>query len=639
MFSNAPINDDWIFLRQIEAFDLGIFTLSKEIDPSFILQGLLGFVWGKLFGISFLSLQVLTFLITLLGVYALYLIFKELEIPRNFIVLALLLYFFNPLVFASAFTFMSDNYFLTFLLFSLFFYVKFLKTLERRNLLFAGIFTFLSILVRQTGILTFFAFSAVFTYIYVLNLKTTIDQKFNLEYIFRLLQGVKLRFLDSTSVYTQIGFKKYIKNVGTLTLFVFSAYLIYSTWPTYGNNRTFILLTQIPERLYLMLLALLYFVVFMFPLMFLIKLWNFNFAKIKRNPFKFIKQFAPFALLFVFFYKYFYGFDLFPLGNVLYIEDLYTKSNFRSNFSLFDNVVFKSFMSLVFSYSVSTFIYYFAKALYKTFDSNSPFDVLKTYISGFFTKKVVTAKTKKIFWLLNFLQSKNESTQISQKTAITLFLIATGIFNYLILLISSDIYDRYLLPSFVCFLIAFLYNNHSQFVLNSVDASKNFRAFFSTNKLLAALTLLLIFISLVLQWEYSQKNNLMYKQAFAISEQTGAVKQISLNDTYLNYAISKAENDYTGTIERKSFEYKCFVQDYTLDSENSFFKSLARLHDNVTDKYFDNPKPYNFKKKNNLPRVKKNLDKLIYNDEYFSPLYNFVGKRAFVGSWCLQDSI
>jgi len=90
MIGNYPVNDDWIFYRQIEAFNQGIWALSSKIDPSFIAQGLIGYLWSKIFGLNFINLQILTLLITILGSVAFIKILKTLNIPKNIRILCLL---------------------------------------------------------------------------------------------------------------------------------------------------------------------------------------------------------------------------------------------------------------------------------------------------------------------------------------------------------------------------------------------------------------------------------------------------------------------------------------------------------------------------------------------------------------------
>jgi len=97
------------------------------------------------------------------------------------------------------------------------------------------------------------------------------------------------------------------------------------------------------------------------------------------------------------------------MGNVLYIEELYAKSDFRSNFSLFDNIFLKSGLALVWGFGFAKLLLY------------------------------VLSKIKGVVRLGNF--SKPE-----------IFLLSSAALNFGVLFLSSDMYDRYLLPlSFFCY--------------------------------------------------------------------------------------------------------------------------------------------------------------------------------------------
>jgi len=67
----------------------------------------------------------------------------------------------------------------------------------------------------------------------------------------------------------------------------------------------------------------------------------------------------------------------------------------------------------------------------------------------------------------------------------------------------------------------------------------------------------------------------------------------------------------------------------------SVLKAAQNLEDFIDKKLIKNKKPYNVLKKS-IPRAKNNLDKMVYNQRYFSFLYDLVGKEAYVGSWCLE---
>lgn len=536
MFGNYPVNDDWIFARQIDAFNHGIIKLSAEIDPSFLFQGFLGYVWSRLFGYSFVSLQILTFLITVLGALFLFKTLRLLETNRKLAIFATLLYFFNPLIFTSSFSFMTDNYFVTCLIISLYFYVLSQKFPDKkRYFLLSCLFIFFSTLVRQTGVFIGVAYLLA-------------------EYIY----GIKSKNLDR---------KQFVIHSIVLLSAVACATLLAVLWPKFGNNRILLDPNYLSKRLTLFTLSPLYFVIFMFPLYFV---KNIKLTKIYISK---VVILAVSVFLFVTIFKN----DIFPVGNVLYIEQLHTKSDFRSNFSLFDNVIFKISLSFLISLGIFKFL-------------SLSWDRVKIRTIKF--------------------------------DGISLALLVLGLLNYFVTLISSDFYDRYLLPTFVCILILFVYQFKDILVLTK------------PNYLVLAL---MIFISVALQWDYSSVSRLKYNQAEMLGKSTGLYKQVLLNGTYTNYIITKNTNDYTGLDERRSFEFKCFIQDYTLDAETDVFAGTESFMKYFEDTFVDNPRPLDAKKVSSIPRVKNNLDKLIYNSEYFSLRYSLVGKRAFVATFCKND--
>jgi hypothetical protein len=537
MLGNFPTNDDWIFVRQVEAFARGIFRLHAELDPSFVAQGFLGLAWGKLFGINFSSLRVLTFLITLLGLLFFVLLLKTLEIKRSLRCAAALLYFFNPLVFASAFTFMTDNYFLTFTVISAYFFVRYLKLRGSLFGVFLGAtFVLFATLTRQIGIFAGCAF------------------------LLALLQDM----------FRGVTRKRDLFAFFLTALFSIGGYLISSSWPRFGANGMFILAEFLAKRRHYMLLSLHYFPLFVFPLFFgIAQIKGFSRAQLVLGG---LISFV----LGIFLYKY----DFFPAGNVLYLEKLYTKSHFRSNFSIFDNIFFKVFFAGLISAALSL------------------------GILGIVPK-------------ISLRKLKVES--------IDLFLLFLGVGNFLILIIASDYYDRYFIPSFVCFLI---------FLVRRINNDFKFTRAVSLG------LLLWIFISVSLQWEYHAQNKIKWSQVAKLSELTGLVTQIELNDTFVRYATTQRAQDYTGLASTQgAFTKKCFVQDYTLDSASVILNQLQEFEEFINDNIIARSKPYKVKKKKGLSRAKNNMDKFIFNDEYFSPLYNLVGKRSYVASWCLEDVV
>jgi len=449
MIGNYPVNDDWVFVRQIEAFNQGILKLNAELDPSFLSQGFLGFIWSKLFGAGFVSLQILTILITLLGLWGFVEILKHFKLEKRLIVVSSLLYIFNPLVFTSAFSFMTDNYLLTFMVLSIYFFLKYEKTLLYADTVFASILTLIAALVRQVGVFIGLAFMAGLLFE---------------KHVLKMPKSEKTQW----------------RAVFTVFLAVFLGFYIPRIWPDYGSNRMFILPEQVFGRVRLWLLSWHYIPLFIFPL--------FLGLRVKINTVR--KQLMVLAMAGIF-TIFLYNFDIFPVGNVLYLEGLHAKSDFRPTFSLLNNIFFKLWFSITVAFAL-------AKGAF------------------FLTDLIKKAKLK---WERQ-----------------DFFLLSLGLMNCFVLLVSSDFYDRYLLPSFVCFFLLFL---------------KKFSKNIVVSKRVIFTTAVLIFISVILQWEFSAKNRLKWQQVRALSEETGYVRQIELNDTYIDYIVTQQQNDFTGLIERK----------------------------------------------------------------------------------------
>ncbi len=529
MFGNYPVNDDWVFVRQIEAFQNGILTLSAELDPSFVSQGFLGYIWSNFFGTSFISLQVLTSLITLFALFGFIKILQLLKIEKRIIAICALVFIFNPIIFTSAFSFMTDNYFLFFFIWSIYFYLKFLVKNENPiNLLFGSIFVVLSTLTRQVGILVAVAFVFV--------------------EIIHLVRDKKLQ-------------KHFINMAVPFLLTLLSLYITLA-WPRFGANRAFIMHEQYKDRLFQVLLSLHYFPVFIFPFLIGLK------ANIRK------KVLIPVVLVIGYFlYKY----DFFPVGNVLFLEKLYTKSDFRSSFSVIDNIYFKLFFASILS----------------------------------------VALTKMLVMLFTSQRAKKRVFEQSDA-----FLFLTMFLNFVVLFISSDYYDRYLIPAVIAF-----------FILIVKKFSKNI--YITSNVKIAVV--LLVFISVALQLEASSIGKLKWKQVMALSQETGLATQIYHSGTYINYIVTHRENDFTGLIDRHaSFTSKCFVREYILEDKSVARDALENLQEKFDGTFLENRRPYGALKKDGISRANNNLDNFIYNEEYRSLIFNPVGKRAFVASWCVN---
>lgn len=540
-FKNVTINDDFLFYIQVKAFLINIFKLNVLIDPSFISQGILGYIWSLIFGFSIIKLRILTMLCTCVLIYVLGQILEELKIDSKISVLTMLCVAFNPLLFTSSLTFMTDTYFLMYAFISIFFYLKYFSNNSIKFLILGSSFSGLAFLTRQIGLVPFIAFIPIFLF-----------RKHELKNI------IKELFLILTPIFLCIA--------------------VLYFWPKYtaldgndnGPNPIFIESKFIFERVFREIPLSITIIAFsLLPLVWVVK--------VKPKILHILFICISFLIINIVF-----KFDLFPLGNVFYIEGLYAKTGFRSNLSIFDNVLFKLFLSFVVSFSIVT--------------------VVRLLIMG----------------LIFLIRRRKASIQ-------DMFLILCSLGFSGTVIISTDIYDRYFLPLIVV-LIVFI--------------SKFLPAFSRFTKTLSFFIIgLLILLNIFLNFEYFKSNDLKWNQANKIREITGFRDSILVDGVYSKYTRSFETSDYSGLGEtlKKSYEQKCFVQQYTLDGTGFVFNTVNNV-ETFLEKKFDNPKIYDRKKKDDLPRIKKHLNELTSNEEYFSPLYSIIGKRAFVGSWCTQDA-
>src|SRR3989339_578305 len=144
-------NDDWVYYGMVENFMKLNFKLDPLSAPTFYTQGLIGVVYARFFGLQ--SLSVLTLIISVLCFYVFFVILrKHFNLGRFGSVLVSLLMFFNPLFIYSVWGFMTENYFLFFMLLSILFYLETVKTGGRKNTLLYVLFIFLALNIRQVAL-------------------------------------------------------------------------------------------------------------------------------------------------------------------------------------------------------------------------------------------------------------------------------------------------------------------------------------------------------------------------------------------------------------------------------------------------------------------------------------------------------
>ncbi len=525
---NFPINDDWDRVIQLLAFQNGDFRIHSVIDNTFILQPWIGFIWVQVFGISFVSMRALTILFTFLLAVFFYKLFPELGRKDSFLLLAA--FFLHPLVLASSLTFMTEIYFLFFILLSYIYYQKLFVTENIKALYLGSVFLASSILLKQVG------------YVLVVAVLVT----FGVNYGTKLYKNKKL----ATST------KKILLHFVLSLLIIGLATAIAQFYPRAGSGQgmitqNFVSTDKIAERL--------------LEMAFILPLIGFTVAPlvltIKKKVLALLT--VPALLLALPVYKL----GVLPLGNIFYLNGLYDKSG-RHIYSLFNNHLFKFGIAFLIALSLLALCYLIVTELIKK--KHLPNLFLTLIILGFY--------------------------------AITFF--------------PEDIFDRYAIPLLMFLLI---------FIVKELNV----------RKISTAITVLILIISLVLTYEFYAVRTLQTKQVEALMQQTGNVSTIYSFDTLRVYHEAMLLQDYAGDRydEYEHSNIECLVQQYTVDQQYSILAELSKKADEVLSKKIENPKNYGYSKRE-LSWIKNNLDILIFNEEYFSPLYAATGKKAYVGTYC-----
>lgn len=306
------VNDEWIFFRQVEAFIDGIFRINSIIDPTFILQGLLGFIWSKLFGFSFENLHILSVLFSILFLFGLFKVLKRLKVDPKVQLAVLLVTIFNPILYHLSFTFMTEIYFLAFLIWALYFYLRYFDKASLWILFIAGVLTATAVLIRQPAAVLLFSFILI---------------------LFIKGEKRKLHFVVPS-------------------LPVLLSIVVYLVWPRYSleDFGLFEKLTNLGDfqrSLPLYLFSAFYLTFFVSPL--ILK------TKLKINK--------ALILLILIFSLVIYKWDVFPLGNILVLEGILAENEPIFYLSLLNNPVFKIFISLFISISLFKLLKFLPKKL------------------------------------------------------------------------------------------------------------------------------------------------------------------------------------------------------------------------------------------------------------------------------------
>ncbi|MBD3366363.1 hypothetical protein GF360_03440 [candidate division WWE3 bacterium] len=319
-WGNHAVNDDWDFYIHTRLFSQGIFAKNRLIDTAFVLQGLLGILWTKLFGFSFLSLRILTILFSFAFLFGAYKTLQKLQpkkTKKTLTALTLLTIIFNPLFFTSALSYMTEIYFLTFAIWSLYLFLHYLEKRNITHLLVASLLAGASLYIRQFGLVFLIAYFLVLAH----------DQFHTKKFKWKELVILVVPFISLLFLYTK--WPQYVEASETRIL---------------GNP---VDLENFYKQIKMYPYLIPYVAFFLSPLVY---------VAYKKIPVK-VKWISLVAALLIF--PLFYQKDIFAVGNVFYIEGFYTKSDFTHWISLFDNIPFKLGLSVYLSFTFLLGVYLF----------------------------------------------------------------------------------------------------------------------------------------------------------------------------------------------------------------------------------------------------------------------------------------
>ncbi len=537
------VNDDWAYFISTKFFLNGHFAKDAIIDANFVLQALAGMGWAKVFGVSFVSFRVLTLLVSLVGLYGIYKILAVLEVERKIIILALLSIVFNTLFFTSALSYMTENYFLTCVVWSLYFFVRYVHTIRvNSHLIFSALFAGASLLLRQYGLVLFVAYGLTLGFCYWKN-----------------------REINPLAVTVLIGI-----------LGLFS--VIFAWWPKTSGYESVTFLGVDPTA-YTKIYefgpyVLSYLVLFLSP--FILG----KFKGFQKTPLVLCALVAGLVAWQL------YRADIFPMGNVFYLEKLYGKSHFAHFLHLFDNIPFKVFMAYYVSFLLVVSSYY----------------VTRWFRSGVVNLKVVSPST--------FL----------------LALVTLGMFAvvYAGIFFIGDFYDRYFLNGFVLLII-----------LCAVSLPKV--STYSYGLAVGGLVFI-AFITVLLTWDFYASEKTRWQMGRKLQEEQGLQTSVFVNGSFLRFTHYSGfvTPEELARVPQGSVTYKCFIDFYTkTDNANLLYKVLNRFENSRTlNKYITNPVIYGSKPAAGVEPLGWHWNDIFYEESYYSPIYALLGVKPVLAAYC-----
>lgn len=542
---NFAINDDWDFYLHVKYFLDGVYVKNAFIDSAFILQGFIGALWAKVFGLSFINLRILTLIffgIFILGINVFTKGYIQNSKTRTFLLLTLA---FNPLVLVSALSFMTEIYFLAFFIWSLIFFNVYVESRKLTDLAVLAVLTGASLLIRQFGFVLFLSYGLGFFVLFYKSRAKRVLIHFSLfAVVFSIFFLILTLFPKVPSrVVDDMGFAKH-----TLKLFA-----------TAGDLK---------ESLFVIPFVFIYLSYFLIPIQFIHK------YRLK------LQELVPLTLVGSVIAYLLFRYNIFPIGNVLYIERLFAKTDYISVMTLFDNKVFKVAFSVLLGLN-------FSYLTYKTVRT-SHFN-----LAALFTPKKLSYAS----------------------LCLLMFLVA---------FVAQGSFERYFVNFFVLSTV-FYYINYAKEI-------PSWRSFLPT---FAVLWL----ISTFLVWDFFSAEGLKWKIANVIQPQIRATENLHLSGTYLRYSHSiKQPDPYKLQVNRREKNFRCQIQRLYRGGDTLVYNYLTKIEKNKTIRnYLQNPDIYKGKTSVGFRDINYYENRIILQEEYFTPLNLLFNRKAYIAVFCFNE--
>lgn len=538
---NYAVGDDFFYLTQIKAFNEGYFTKSALIGPAFILQGFMGLIWSHVFGLNYFTLRILTILVSLLSLFFLDLILKNIGFNKEYRLITLLLVTFNIYFYANSLNFMTENYFILFLFISLHFFIKFMDSAGSCDLIASGSFAGLSIMVRQFGVIL------LPVYLVIYFIKTGSKSKLNLNILLLVAPLITIGACG-------LLWPKYVSSVEPkslgLAMFVASS-------------------SQLLDK-FLHMQLLPYVGYFLTPLVMFIV------PRIQKTVLVVVVGASSLTSYFI------YKVNIFTIGNLFYLEGYQARLRVNIRENLFNNITFK-------------------------------------YVTAFSIAFTLTVSVCLMILIIGKLKLR-----ILKDDLKLVLLISLTLGFFLLPIVAEAFFDRYFMNFFIFLIITIIYLFHKYKV--------------PPNKLVYLFLLLNCFTTILMLTDYHRENRLKWFLSYKlVSEFKIAPYDIFIDSIYASSVYMDESKNFKGAQSQKPKNYDpwCFVQEFSKKQGNLLYSFISWVHGRwYVRRYFGNPEILYAQESKARTNHFDKTDRLLYEAEYFSPVYNLLGIRMYVRAFC-----